>query len=104
MKERISNGLGFVLGIIFSILTIAPYVILDLPIWGFILLLFLSNLPFIGTIEEIIVWIIAVIKVFNTPQPYDFWEWTTLILFFASCIPYIIYAIISAITTLLKKR
>lgn len=104
MKEKASNGIGILLGIIFSILTIAPYVILDLPFWAIVVLLFVSNLPFLGTIEEIVVWIIAIIKVFNTPQPYDFWEWATLILFFATCIPYVIYTIIALVQTIAQKR
>ena len=104
MKGKFSNGIGILLGIIFSILSIAPYVILNLPLWAIIVLIFVSNLPFLGTIEEIVVWIIAIIKVLNTPQPYDFWEWTTLILFYAACIPYVAYSIIAFFQTYVKKR
>lgn len=104
MKEKGLNGVAVVLGIIFSIITIAPYVILDLPFWAIFILLFVSNIPFVGTVEEIIVWIIAVVKVFNTPQPYDFWEWVTIILFFATCIPYIIFTLISIISKLFGKK
>lgn len=73
MKDRLENALGTVglviWYIIAAIVTVAPFLVLDLPAWAeFLLILAILMLPVIGGVVAVAVWIWALIVAVQGPQ------------------------------------
>lgn len=73
MKEKLENAMGTAGAVIWYIVavivTVAPLLVLDLPIWAdFLIILAVLALPVVGGIVALAVWIWALVVAVRGPQ------------------------------------
>lgn len=103
MKEKLTNALGVtgsvIWHIILMVLALSPLIILDLPFWADLIIIFaVMSLPFIGDIVMLGVYIWAFIVAISGPID------IVVIIFFISAGLYVLFDLLPTLLMLFSRK